>query len=57
MKTENYDGLCKSTELTMDEIEQSPNLLLIDNRNLVARIKDLELAVERIESLLNIEVN
>lgn len=37
-----------------ETLVNSPNVLVIDNRKLVARIKDLEIAVERLESILGV---
>jgi hypothetical protein len=53
MKTLNYDNNeSNENKYSLDELQNSENVLIIDNRRLVARIKDLELAVEKIEKYL-----
>lgn len=55
MKTEKYDtfeNTPNNLKYALHELETSENILVIDNRRLVARIKDLEIAVELIEQQL-----
>lgn len=59
MKTTTYDKVedliegLGHTDL-QETLVNDPNVLVIDNRQLVARIKDLEIAVEKLESILNV---